>query len=125
MFADFLGLDSATLTVIMGACATAASAIGAGVWRILVWIDAKVSYFLERQDKFMAKLENNDGKRIEILSEIGKDNALKAKAIEATNDRLDALNDDVREVKTAVSILQDRLPCARPSSAAVPKLPQV
>lgn len=114
MFADFLGIDNATLAVIGGAVVSGLGAVGAGVWRVLTWCDGKVSYFLDRQDKFMAKLEANDAKRIEILGDISKDNAIKAVAIQS-------LTSDMKEVKEDVAVLKDRIN-DRISTASVHKL---
>ena len=115
MFADFLGIDNATLTIIGGALVSSLGAIGAGVWRVLTWCDGKVSYFLDRQDRFMNKLEANDAKRIEILGDISKDNALKAAAIQV-------LTTDMREVREDIAILKERQDLDHRSSASVNKL---
>lgn len=124
MFAEsFLGLDLAIWQWIGAGVFAAATAVGGAIWKIVLWIGEKVNYFLDRQDKFMAKLESNDQKRIEILAEIGKDNAVKARAIEETNDRLDNLTRDVSVLKTGLAVLQDRLPCERSGSSVFPKPP--
>jgi len=115
MFADFLGIDNATLTIIGGALVSGLGAIGAGLWRVLVWCDSKVSYFLDRQDKFMAKLEVNDERRIQILNDISRDNAVKAAAIQV-------LTTDMREVREDIAILKERQDLDHRSSAAVNKL---
>jgi hypothetical protein len=110
------GINWTLILTIAGSVFTGISSAFVYAFReIKSWANA----FLDRQDKFMTKLEQNDAKRIEILSNIAVDNAVKAKAIEAQADRLDDLTEDVKTLKTGMAILQDRLPCNREPGSSI------
>lgn len=102
----YFGLDTtawiAIGTFVSGALAT----IGGSIWKIVLWCAGRIDSLLERQDKFMSKLEANDAKRIDILAQISTDNAVKAAAISA-------LSSDLADVKQDVAVLKDRLPGSR------------
>ena len=107
MFAEaFLGIDLAVWQWAGGIAVAVVSAVSGAVWKIVLWCAGRIDGFLDRQDKFMAKLEANDAKRIDILGQISTDNAVKAAAISA-------LSSDLADVKQDVAVLKDRLPGSR------------
>lgn len=107
MFSEtYFGLDTTAWIAIGTFVSGLLASMGGAFWKIVIWCAGRIDGFLDRQDKFMAKLEANDAKRIDILAQISTDNALKAAAISS-------LTNDLREVKEDVAVLKDRLPGSR------------
>lgn len=98
----FLGIDLAVWQWAGGIAVAVGGAVSGAIWKIVVWCAGRIDSLLERQDKFMSKLESNDAKRIDILAQISTDNAVKAAAISA-------LSNDLSDVKQDVAVLKDRL----------------
>ena len=112
LFADFFGIDNATLTILVGA-----------LGGFFAWFRSVVNSLVTSHKTFLSTMSENDGKRIEILNEMKVANVQTKDAINNLTSEVGDVKDDVHVIKTDIAVIKDRF-AERASSTSIPRIPQ-
>lgn len=122
-FADFLGLDNATLTILIGAIGTAFGATIAGLRVVALWVANTIKEVIGEHKSFLDDMKKNDAKRVDILASMGNTIASNGESTRVLAAEIGDVKDDVHVIKTDIAVIKDRF-AERASSTNLPRMPQ-
>lgn len=123
LFADFMGIDSATLTILIGAAGTALGATFAGLRVVALWVATTIKEVIGEHKSFLDDMKKNDAKRVDILASMGNSIASNGESFRVLAAEIGDVKDDVHIVKTDIAVIKDRF-AERASSTNIPKMKQ-